>query len=122
MFKFLKKENKKFENLEQVSEYLNKLNKKVDKLSENLDNLKEQSKDCFQKIGIIRFNPFNDVGGDQSFCIALLDAHNNGFVLTSHFSREMNRAYTKVIKNGESEHSLSKEEKEAIQKAINKES
>ena len=122
MFKFLKKEeNKKMENLEQVSEYLNTLDKKVDKLSENLHTLKEQSKHCFQKIGIIRFNPFNEVGGDQSFSIALLDADNNGFVLTSHFSREMNRTYTKVIKNGESEHSLSKEEKEAIQKATNRE-
>ena len=107
--------------MEQVSEYLSSVDKKIDKLSKNLDNLKEQSKKSFQKIGIIRFNPFNEVGGDQSFCIALLDAHNNGFVLTSHFSREMNRTYTKVIKNGESEHSLSKEEKEAIQKAINKE-
>ena len=118
MFNFSKKEkNIKIENLEQVAEYLDNLNKKVDKLSENLDNLKEQSKYCFQKIGIIRFNPFKEVGGDQSFSIALLDADNNGFILTSHFSREMNRVYTKVIKNKESAHSLSKEEREAIEKA-----
>ena len=80
-----------------------------------LENISQKS---FQKIGMIRFNPFNEVGGDQSFCIALLDADNNGFVITSHFLREANRVYSKEIKNGKSNYSLSDEEKKAIEKAM----
>lgn len=72
-----------------------------------------------QKVGIVRFNPFRDTGGDQSFAIALLDYYNNGLVISSLFSREGTRVYTKPIKKGQSEYNLSEEEKEAISKAIN---
>jgi hypothetical protein len=70
---------------------------------------------------VLRYNPFDNVGGDQSFSIALLDANNNGFVITSLYAREGTRVFAKPIKNGESEFPLSEEEKEAINRAISSE-
>lgn len=81
----------------------------------NLENISEKT---FQKIGVVRFNPFNNLGGNQSFVIALLDRQNNGFVISSLFIKEGSRVYAKLIKEGKSEHSLSDEEKEAIERAI----
>ena len=66
---------------------------------------------------MVRFNPFSDVGGDQSFSLALLDKRNNGIVITSLYAREGSRVFGKPIENGLSPHSLSEEEKEAIKKA-----
>jgi hypothetical protein len=63
-------------------------------------------------------NPFKDTGGDQSFAIALLDSNNNGIVLSSLYTREGTRVYTKPIEKGASSYNLSKEEEEAIKKAI----
>ena len=70
------------------------------------------------KVGVVRFNPFKDTGGDQSFAIALLDSNNNGLVLSSLYTREGTRVYTKPIENGNSVYNLSDEEKKAIEKAI----
>lgn len=92
--------------------------KDIKKIFEEISRLDQISKRSFQKIGVIRYNPFRDVGGNQSFSIALLDLDNNGFVITSLYGREGNRIYAKPIKNGLSEYSLSEEEKEAIQRAI----
>ena len=73
---------------------------------------------AIQKVGTIRYNPFGDVGSDQSFVIALLDAENNGVVLSSLYSREGTRVYAKAIVKSESKHHLSNEEKEAIRRAL----
>lgn len=80
--------------------------------------LEEIAKISLQKIGVVRFNPFGDMGGNQSFIIALLDQGNNGFVISSLFTKEGNRMYAKAVTNGTSEYTLSAEEKEAIQRAI----
>lgn len=67
------------------------------------------------KVGMVRFNPFKDVGGDQSFAIALLNGKGNGLTISSLYSREGTRIYSKSITSGESEkHPLTEEEKEAI--------
>ena len=72
------------------------------------------------KLGLVRFNPFKDIGGDQSFSIAFLDGKNSGIVLSSLFTREGSKVYSKSIVGGVSEkHPLTEEEKEAIKKAIN---
>lgn len=80
--------------------------------------LEEMSLKSIQKTGVIRFNPFKDTGGDQSFSIACLDASDNGFTITSLFTREGTRIYTKPIVTGASKYPLSAEEKEAIKAAI----
>ena len=118
------KKNKKgpppgLENMKEVLEYLKKLEENYQNISHELSVFKEKSKKNLQKMGMVRFNPFPEVGGDQSFSIALLDADNNGFVLTSHYLRESNRVYAKPVELGKSKYQLSKEEEDAINRAIN---
>lgn len=74
-----------------------------------------------QKVGVVRFNPFEDVGGDQSFAVALLDSEDNGAVLSSLYTREGTRVYAKQVVRGQSRHHLSREEEEAIRRAIQRE-
>lgn len=90
----------------------------IQKIKKEISGLDKISKLSFQRIGLVRFNPFKEVGGDQSFSIALLDFNNNGFVITSIYSRDGNRVYAKAISNGKSQYLLSDEEKEAIKIAI----
>ncbi len=84
---------------------------------ERIKNLEDISQKTFQKIGIVRFNPFSEVGGNQSFVIALLDNKNNGFVISSLFFKDGNRVYAKTINQGKSDHKLSSEEEEAVARA-----
>jgi hypothetical protein len=76
--------------------------------------LKDSSSFAVQKLGLVRFNPFNDGGGNFSFSLALLDAHNTGVIFTSMYGREQNRIYTKKIDNGKCEIQLTEEEQQAI--------
>ncbi len=71
-----------------------------------------------QRIGIVRFNPFSDTGGAQSFTMAILDGNNNGVVMTSLYARTGNRWYVKQIVGGKGKDiELSKEETAAIREA-----
>ena len=71
------------------------------------------------KVKLLRFNPFDDVGGDQSFILVLLNKENSGILLTSLHHRSFTRIYAKPIKEGQGDNiTLSKEEKSAILKAI----
>ena len=97
----------------------NDLEERIEDAFSKIKNLEEISERTIQKTAIVRFNPFNEMGGKQSFIIALLDTKNNGFVISSLFVKDGNRVYTKEIKEGKSDYTLSKEEKEAIDKAIN---
>jgi hypothetical protein len=84
-----------------------------------IENLEKISEKTIQKVGLIRFDPFNEMGGKQSFALAMLDDKDNGFVISSLFVKEGNRVFAKPVKNGKSDYILSKEELEAISKAIN---
>ena len=79
------------------------------------DNIKR----CSQKIGIVRYNAFKDVGSDLSFALAILDDYNNGVVLNGIYARDSSNIYAKPIENGTSKYILSEEEKEAVNRAIN---
>ena len=70
-----------------------------------------------QKISVVRFNPFGDTGGDQSFSLAVLDAHNSGYVLSSIHGRQGTRVYVKPIDFGKSKYQLSTEEEQALTQA-----
>lgn len=70
-----------------------------------------------QKISMVRFNPFGDVGGDQSFSLAMLDGHDSGLILTSIHGRGGTRVYAKPVDLGKSKYSLSAEEKKALLQA-----
>ena len=76
-------------------------------------------KTTYQKLGIVKYDAFNQMGGKLSFCLALLDENNNGFILNSVHSAEGCYSYTKEIINGESSISLGEEEKQALLKAMN---
>jgi len=115
---FSKKEKKEPQNLEEILNVFRGLEGRVKKLERISEEIIEKNKFSVQKIGIVRYNPFSDVGGDQSFSLALLDENNNGVVITSLFTRDDNRVYGKAINKGLSKHSLSKEESKAINQAI----
>lgn len=70
-----------------------------------------------QRVGFLRFNPFRDAGGDQSFALALADGEGNGFVVSSLHSRDVTRVYGKPLVAWDSVYALTDEEKQAIEKA-----
>lgn len=70
-----------------------------------------------RKVSIVRFNPFGDTGGDQSFALAVLDGHDSGYVLTSIHGRSGTRVYVKPIDFGKSKYKLSAEEERALKQA-----
>jgi len=83
------------------------VDKRLGELDADYERLAVSNSLASQKIAIVRFNPFGDTGGDQSFVLAVLDAHNSGYVLTSIHGREGTRVYV-------SKHTLSIEEKQAL--------
>ena len=87
---------------------------KLEELAEYCRELDAGVKRSLQRIGVVRFNPFGDTGGDQSFSVALLDAKGDGLVISSLFGRRESRIYVKPIEKGQSKYALSDEELQAI--------
>ncbi len=108
---------KKLQTLEQAIEYIKKLEDRIDAMQEDLYKEKEKNNLALRKLGILRYNPFKESGGDQSFSLALLEENDNGFVITSIYTNEGVRVFAKPIIKGESKYQLSEEEKEVIKKA-----
>jgi hypothetical protein len=79
--------------------------------------LRQAMQRSVQRVGLVRFNPFSDTGGDQSFSIALLDGEGDGLVISSLFSRSETRVFAKPIQSGQSKYNLTEEEQQAIQLA-----
>ena len=110
-----------------ISEDLNSYMDRIIALEEALSEthsyckqLENNMKDCMQKVGMVRYNAYNDAGNDLSFAVALLDEKNNGVVFNGIYSREMSNIYAKPISDGKSTYNLTKEEEEALNKAIKK--
>jgi hypothetical protein len=72
---------------------------------------------CLQKVGMVRYDAFPDVGGEQSFSLALLDAENSGLILSGLFSRHDMRVYAKPVSGGVSSLALTPEEEKALHSA-----
>lgn len=114
---------KKAQDLEHVilaqTKEISDLDKEIQELFEISNQIHTLAQKSIHKVGIIRFNPFKDIGGDQSFAIALLDGKDSGFVMSSLHTREGGtRIYTKPVIKGESEkYTLTEEEKSAIKSA-----
>ena len=102
------------------SKIIEEMNKKLQAIDLCSKNGASTAKKGLQNIGVVRFNPFKDVGGDQSFAIALLDSLGNGLTISSLYSREGTRIYAKPIKDSTSPYQLSGEEKEAVAGAMGK--
>ena len=92
---------------------------KTDTIINYCKDIEKNMESCIQKIGIVRYSAFRDTGSDLSFALALLDHNNNGAILNGIYSREMSNIYAKPVKNGKSTYTLSEEEMEALQKALN---
>lgn len=104
--------NNKVDNIhDETTNALQNANHRID-----LTNIKMEN--SVQKYSLVRYNPFDDVGGDFCYSIAFLDAHNSGFVLTSIYSREGGYAYAKEIINGNSTQKLSPEEESCLGQAM----
>lgn len=89
----------------------------IDHLKKAVEGMQHNARLHVQRVGTVRFNAFPDTGSDLSFAIALLDANNNGVVISSLYGRNESRIYAKPIENGQSTYTLSEEEKSAIAKA-----
>lgn len=112
----------KKEKLDEILDLLLEEDKKqigeINLIKSELKRQVEQSELHLQKIGLIRFSPFERIGGDQSFVVAFLDKENNGIILNFIYTREGLRVYTKKVKKGKGdEYDLSDEEKKAIEKS-----
>lgn len=92
--------------------------KKIEELISRCVKIEAEGFLHIQRIGLVRFNPFKDTGGDQSFVLAILDGRNNGLVISSLHGRTGNRWYAKTVVEGKGkEHDLSEEEEKAIKQA-----
>lgn len=80
--------------------------------------LNNQITHCVQKVGVVRFKAFEDVGSDLSYSIAMLDDKNDGVIITSIFGRNMSTSYAKPVQKGTSKYALSEEEIYAMNKAL----
>lgn len=112
-----------------LEEVILKRFKEVDELKKEdaakkvqLDDINESLRFAFSKMGMVKYDAFNEMGGKLSFALALLDNRNNGFLINAMHSREGCYTYVKEIINGESYINLGEEEKKALNKAINSES
>lgn len=93
---------------------------KLEEIEPRLKAVEMISKIAIQKTGFLRFNPFENTGGDQSFIIALLDAENNGMIISSLYTRTGVRNYAKEVVLGKPKHQLSEEEHRVLQETIKK--
>lgn len=94
------------------------LEQAADMIKRDIEGIKKEDLTHIQRVGLIRFNPFDDTGGNQSFALALLNDHGDGVVISSLHSRETTRIYGKPVKNfAAGDFEFSAEEKEAVEAA-----
>lgn len=93
---------------------------KLEAMEPRLVAVEEIARVSIQKIGFLRFNPFQDTGGDNSFIIVLLDAENNGFILSSLYMREATRLYAKAVSGGSVRQPLTDEEQKVLEETLHK--
>ena len=109
-----------------LDEVLDGIVKRLDKTAGRLDALNALHQEfegllrrgTLRNVGVVRFNPFPDAGGDQSFAIALLDSEGTGLVMSSLHARNETRVFAKAVQSGRSRYPLSDEEQDAIRRAL----
>lgn len=113
-------------NAESLEESLMKAIEKMDRLTrlnkskdEKIEEMDTRTKNTYQKIGIVKYDAFKEMGGKLSFVLALLNHENNGFVMNVMHGREGCYTYVKEIIDGRSYIALGEEEQEALDKALN---
>jgi hypothetical protein len=90
----------------------------IRKQTEQIKELAEKMDDCYSGMGMVKYNAFEDIGGNQSYSICLLSRNRNGFILSNLVARNSARGYSIEVKNGAPSRELSSEESEALEQAI----
>ncbi|MGI6145041.1 MAG: DUF4446 family protein [Peptococcia bacterium] len=85
---------------------------------ERLEVVEEISEKSIQKVGLQRFDAFDDIGGEMSYAVAFLNKNNDGVIISSIFARDDARTYCKPVQAGKSQHALSPDEQKAIRRAL----
>lgn len=105
--------------LEKIAERVEADSQSLQGLEKFTNQLREDSSFHLQKIGLVRYNPFEETGGNQSFAVALLNESGDGVVISSLHARDLTRVYGKPVKAGKmGGYEFSKEEKQAVEKAL----
>lgn len=106
--------------LEEHFSEIRNLKDTVAAVQNDLKNITKADRAHLQRVGLVRFNPYGDTGGNQSFVLSLLDDQGNGVVVSALHSRDSTRVYCKPVRGwGESVFEFSDEEKQAVEKAKN---
>jgi len=100
--------------LDEILKVQEKNTKEIKLLDEEKKKIEAAAAFSIQKVGLVKYNPFNETGGDHSFSLALLDGQNSGILITGLHTREKTRIYVKSVKKGEAVKNLSNEEKKAL--------
>lgn len=90
----------------------NKLNR------EAIRELNKIQRECYQKIGILKYDAFDGMGGKLSFALCILNYRNSGYIINSIHSREVTFNYIRIVENGQTEQALSREEKIVLEQAL----
>lgn len=107
---------KKFE---EVLKYVEEFKVDLGQLKNKLDEVEKNGQIHIQRVGLKRYNPYDDTGGDQSFTVALLNNKGTGFVITSLHARSQTRVFAKLVVEGKSgEYQFSKEEEQVVKEAL----
>ena len=94
------------------------IKKESDKNRKEIKDIQKRLEYCYQKMGMVKYDAFSQMGGQLSFCLCLLNEKDDGFILNSVQSSDGCYTYTKEVKKGECAITLGAEEKEALDKAI----
>lgn len=110
--------NKNFEELlDTYFDKVNSINDKNREIENHLNVIDRNLIQCVQKVGIVRYNAFDNVGSDLSFSIAILDHNDNGIILSGIYARDSSSTYAKPVADGKSKYTLSVEEIQALDMA-----
>jgi hypothetical protein len=115
------KNNAEGEGLEELLLRLRKIERDAstfDIMQSAMRELELRQNRSYQSVGLVRFNPFTDMGGDQSFALAILDSYGDGFVMSSLHGRTATRVYAKTVRRGQPTQTVSTEEMSAIEQAM----
>ena len=104
--------------LGQHLERVRKVVRDVDEIGSRTTALERDIRRSLGRVGLVRYNPFEDTGGNQSFALAIVDAAGDGFVVSSLHARQGTRVYAKSVNKGSAEAALSEEESAALQQAL----
>lgn len=109
-------------NLEQVLhnclDRVESVSNRIEEVDARISEAGAANVNCLQRVSVVRYDAFEDIGGQQSFTVVLLDGARNGVALSGVYSRRDVRVYAKGIENGRASHPMTREEQQALEQAL----